>query len=77
MADREHGRIQCLDADTGDFVRSFSGAARAGRRRGAPVYGLDYAQVEGMKMKEKKIGHDHDTVLDLSSKILGCAMVAK
>ncbi len=46
MADREHGRVQCLDEGTGEFRSSFSGAEHL-LPRGAAVYGLDYGRTGG------------------------------
>ena len=42
VADREHGRIQCFDMDTGEFIRSMQIP-----QVGSTVYGIDYAQYKG------------------------------
>ena len=42
VADRENGRVQCLNAQTGKFVRSLQPDSL-----GSTVYGIDYSRAEG------------------------------
>ena len=41
-ANRENGRVQCLNAQTGKFVRSLQPD-----QLGSTVYGIDYSRAEG------------------------------
>ncbi len=43
MADRDHGRIQCFMADTGEFVKEIKK-----EQFGGEVFAIAYSPVQGM-----------------------------
>ncbi len=51
MADRDHGRIQCFMADTGEFVKEIKK-----EQFGGEVFAIAYSPVQGM--------HEESTIRD-------------